>query len=119
MSSLVCPPNRRVYRPHVKILETPEALELVAEVPGADENSTEVTIEQNTLILRAKAAPAMENGRKVVYSEFNDRDYERSFQLSEGIDRQKIEARVKDGMLHVLLPKAEHTLSKKIAVLAG
>uniref|UniRef100_A0A7C2P1B6 Hsp20/alpha crystallin family protein n=1 Tax=Schlesneria paludicola TaxID=360056 RepID=A0A7C2P1B6_9PLAN len=119
MSSVVCPSKRRVYRPQVRILETPSALELVAEVPGADENSTELTIEQNTLTLRARVAPTAEDGSKVVYSEFHERDYERSFQLSDAIDRQKIEARVKDGVLHVVLPKAEHTLSKKITVLAG
>jgi HSP20 family protein len=119
MSPTSCPPSRRVYRPNVKILESPEALELVAEVPGADENSTELTIEEHTLTLRARVAPVTENGRKVVYSEYGDREYERTFQLSDAIDRQKIEARVKDGVLHVVLPKSEHTLSKKIAVLAG
>jgi HSP20 family protein len=114
-----CAANRRVFRPNVKIFDSPEAMELVAEVPGADENSTELTIEQDTLTLRARSTASEVDGRKVVYSEFHDRDYERTFQLSDAIDRQKIQAHVKDGVLHVVLPKAEHTLTKKIAVLAG
>lgn len=117
--SAACSTARRVYRPHVKILETPEALELVAEVPGADESTTEVTIEQDTLTLKARSTSQIAEGRQVVYSEYCDRDYERSFQLSDAIDRQKIEARVKDGVLHVVLPKSAQTLTKKIAVLAG
>lgn len=114
-----CQPNRRVFRPSVKILESADALELVAEVPGADENSTELTIEQDVLTLRARGWATRTDGHKVVYSEYSDRDYERSFQLTDGIDRQKIEARVKDGVLHVVLPKSERVLTKKIAVLAG
>jgi HSP20 family molecular chaperone IbpA len=114
-----CSTNRRVYRPNVKILETADALELVAEVPGADENTTELTIEQDTLTLRARDAAEASNDHQVVYSEYCDRNYERSFHLSDGIDRQKIEARVKDGVLHVVLPKAQHVLTKKVAVLAG
>lgn len=117
--SPTCQPNRRVFRPSVKILESPEALELVAEVPGADENSTELTIEQDVLTLRARGSAVGADGRTVVYSEYSDRDYERSFQLTDGIDRQKIEARVKDGVLRVILPKSENVLTKKIAVLAG
>jgi HSP20 family protein len=114
-----CPTARRVYRPNVKILESANALELVAEVPGADENSTELTIEHDTLTLRAHGAADSSEGRQVVYSEYGDRTYERSFHLSDAIDRQKIEAKVKDGVLHVVLPKAEHVLTKKVAVLAG
>jgi len=115
----VCPSTRRIYRPNVKILESPEALELVAEVPGADETTTELTIEHDTLTLRARGAAETADDRQVVYSEYGDRDYERSFHLSDAIDRQKIEARVKDGVLHVILPKTQHSLTRKVAVLAG
>lgn len=111
--------DRRFFRPNVRILESAEAVELIAEVPGADEHSTDVTVENDTLTLTARVADPEAVGRKVVYTELRDGDYRRSFQLSDKIDRQRIEARVKDGVLRVRMPKSDHAVSKKIAVLAG
>jgi HSP20 family molecular chaperone IbpA len=119
MTGTACGSVQRVYRPSVQIFESPEALELVAEVPGADEANTELTLENNELTLRARVAENRANGSQLVYAEYRPGDYERTFRLSEGIDRQRIEAKVKDGVLRVRLPKAEHAQSKKITVLAG
>jgi HSP20 family molecular chaperone IbpA len=71
------------------------------------------------LTLRARVPVPEQNGSRLVYAEYGTGDYERTFRLSSDIDRQKIEARVKDGVLRVRLPKAEHARTKKIAVLAG
>lgn len=114
-----CERGQCVYRPSVQIFESPEALELVAEVPGADEANTELTLENNELTLRAHVPQSKGNESQLVYAEYRAGDYERTFRLSEGIDRQRIEAKVKDGVLRVRLPKAEHAQSKKITVLAG
>ena len=114
-----CAEGQCVYRPSVQIFESPEALELVAEVPGADEANTELTLENDELTLRAKVAETNGNGGKLVYAEYGRGNYERTFRLSEGIDRQRIEAKVKDGVLRVRLPKAEQAQTKKITVLAG
>ncbi|GIX03321.1 MAG: heat-shock protein [Planctomycetaceae bacterium] len=111
--------GRRIYRPNVQIYELPDAIELVAEVPGADEKTTEITLDNDELTLRARVPADNHEGAKLVYAEFRDGDYERTFRLSEDIDRQRIEARVKDGVLRVRLPKAEHAQSRKIAVVAG
>jgi len=111
--------GKRVFRPSVQIFESPEAVELIAEVPGADEQSTELTLHNDELTLRAKVPAPTENGTKLVYAEYGVGDYERTFRLSEDIDRQKIEARVKDGVVRVRLPKADHAQTKKITVLAG
>jgi len=111
--------SKRVYRPSVQVFESTEAVELVAEVPGADETSTELTLNKDELTVRARVTEPKENGSKLVYAEYGIGDYERTFRLSEEIDRQKIEARVKDGVLRVRLPKAEHVQPKKINVLAG
>ena len=111
---------RVVYKPSVKILESQDGLELIAEVPGADQNSTEVLVEKDTLFVRARVtdiAPA--DGQRIVYADHRDGDYERSFQLAPEIDRTRIEAHVKDGVLRVRLPKAQQALPQKITVLAG
>lgn len=111
--------NRRVYRPAVQVFESADAVELVAEVPGADESTTELTLENDELTLRARVPTPQENGSRLIYADYTPGDYERTFRLSSEIDRQKIEARVKDGVLRVRLPKADHARTKKITVMAG
>jgi HSP20 family protein len=122
MSGTNCGPRcetERFFQPNVRIWESTEAIELVAEVPGADESSTDLTVEHDTLTLTARV-PRVDLGTgKLVYSELRDGGYRRTFRLSDQIDRQKIEARVKDGVLRVRLPKSDQAVSKKISVLAG
>lgn len=124
MSQSVCSPShnacRVVYKPSVKILESVDGLELIAEVPGADQNSTDVVVEKDTLVVRARVTasePPAES--RVVYADHRDGDYERAFTLAPDIDRSRIEARVKDGVLRVRLPKVQQPLPQKINVLAG
>jgi HSP20 family protein len=46
-------------------------------------------------------------------------DYERAFRLSENIDRDRIEATLRDGVLHLVLPKAETAKARKIEIKSG
>lgn len=111
---------RVVYKPSVKILESVDGLELIAEVPGADQTSTEVVVEKDFLVLRARvttAPPSSES--RVVFADHRDGDYERAFTLAPEIDRTRIEAHVKDGVLRVRLPKVQNALPQKITVMAG
>jgi HSP20 family molecular chaperone IbpA len=54
-----------------------------------------------------------------VYTEYADGDYERMFTLSENIDRRCIEATLKDGVLRLVLPKAESTMARRIELKSG
>lgn len=124
MSHPVCRPSnqacRVVFKPNVKILESVDGLELIAEIPGADQSSTDVVLEKDTLVLRARVTSTEPSPQsRVVYADHRDGDYERSFQLAPEIDRSRIEAHVKDGVLRVRLPKVQQALPQKINVLAG
>ena len=65
----------------------------------------------------AQACRVSENQR--VYNEFANGDYERVFTLSENIDRDRIEATLKDGVLHLILPKSETAKARKIELKAS
>ena len=54
-----------------------------------------------------------------MFSEYEVGDYERAFTLSDEIDRDKIQATVKQGVLRLELPKAERVKPKKIAIHAA
>ena len=54
-----------------------------------------------------------------VYNEYADGGYERVFTLSENIDRDRIEATLKDGVLNLVLPKAGSARTSKIELKAS
>lgn len=111
--------DRRVYVARADIYETDEAIVVLADVPGADENSVDITIEKNVLTIYAEVEPEQPGEHSLIYQEFDVGDYERSFVLSNQVDRSKIEATVKDGVLRLYLPKMPEAQARKISVRAG
>lgn len=109
---------RRVFVPRTDILETDEAIVLTADMPGARERDVEVTLEGDVLTLYGRVQPAGA-GRRLVHAEYDLGDYRRVFTLREDVDRDRIEATVKNGVLRLVLPKAESAKVKRIAVKAG
>ena len=103
------------FIPRVDIYETNDAVALIADMPGVDENSVDITLEKNVLTINGYVEPERLEGYSLAYAEYRVGDYQRSFNLSNEIDQENIEAKMKDGVLHLHLPKAEPT-TKKIAV---
>ena len=108
--------NRKVYVPKVDIIETGDAMVMYADVPGADEKSVEVILEKNVLTITGTVAPQEFPGRSIAYSEYDVGDYERVFTISDEVDRDRIGAVVKNGVLKLTLHKAPQVEVKKIAV---
>jgi HSP20 family protein len=110
--------ERPVYAPPVDIVETEDALEVLADMPGVTRDGVEVTLEQRVLSLRGRADVAVPEGLAPLYLEYEPGDYERSFTLSDAVDPGGIEARVRGGVLHLRLPKAGPTKPQRIEVKA-
>jgi len=110
------PARRPVFVPATDIYETGEHLILLAEMPGAAPDSIELTLERRVLTIHARAEDHGHPGYQEVYSEYREGDYERAFTLSEEIDRERIEASYRDGVLRLVLPKAESSKPRKIDV---
>jgi HSP20 family protein len=110
--------ERACFVPRADIYETDDGITVVADMPGVDENAVDITLEQNVLTISGCAAPVEPDGYRLGYAEYRVGDYQRRFTLSDQIDRDEIEAMVKDGVLHLHLPKVE-PMARKIAVKAG
>ena len=108
--------DRPVYAPRVDIVETDDALEILADMPGVTKDSVEVTLEQRVLRLRGRADLSLPEGVAPLYLEYEPGDYERSFTLSDAVDPAGIEARVRGGVLHLRLPKAGPARRQRIEV---
>ena len=110
--------DRPVYLPRVDIVETGDALEILADMPGVTRDSVEVTLEQRVLTVRGRAEVPAPEGMAPLYLEYEPGDYERSFALSDAVDPSGIEARVRAGVLHLRLPKAGPAERRRIEVRA-
>ena len=111
--------TRRCYVPKVDIYETDESVILLADMPGVSRDSIDITLEKNILTIAGYLDDSSREGFGLAYSEYNEGDYERTFALSDEVDRNKIEAAMKHGVLKLTLPKAEEMKARKITVKAA
>ena len=107
-------PPRPVFLPPADICETNDAIVVMAEMTGVGPDEVDITLERRVLTIRGRSSANEHTGYQRVYNEYADGDYERVFTLSEAIDRDKIEASLRDGVLHLVLPKAEPARARKI-----
>ena len=111
--------NVRTFVPRVDIYENKDSLFLLADMPGVDENTVDIELEKNVLTITGRVENGHVKDAAMMYSEYEIGDYERVFTLSDRIDRDKIVATVKNGVLRLELPKAEEVKPKKIAIKAA
>jgi HSP20 family molecular chaperone IbpA len=111
--------DRPAFVPRADIFETDDEIVVVADMPGVDESTVDITLENNVLTINGYVELEQPEGHSLTYAEYRVGDYQRAFSLSDQIDREGIEATVKDGVLRLHLPKITEARVKKIAIKAG
>ncbi len=109
--------GKGVWSPAVDIYETEDSIVLKAELPGIKREDISVEIKDNVLVL--KGEKKFERDVKEENYHRMERSYgafQRSFTLPNIVDKDKVKARYKDGVLEVILPKAEEAKPKHIKV---
>ena len=109
----------RCFVPRTDIYEIEENIYIVMDMPGINENAIEITLEKDILTIKGTAQVDEYDNFSLAYSEYEAGDYERSFKINEAIDRNKIEAVSKNGVLRLTLPRAEEAKTRKIDVKLG
>ncbi len=109
----------RCFIPRSDIYETDDNVVVVVDMPGVDEENIDITLEKNILTINGYANLETPDGYSLIFAEYELGDYERSFRLSNQIDRDGIEATYKNGTLRLMLPKAAVAKTRKISVTAG
>ena len=110
--------DTKVYTPAVDIVEQGRDIVLYADMPGVDEGSVDVTLEKNVLTIYGSVDCKAPEGVCLNCAEYGVGDYRRVFTLSNEVDREKIAATVNNGVLKLVMPKAETLKSRKIEVKA-
>jgi HSP20 family protein len=107
---------RETYTPPIDIHEGPEGLILEADIPGASEQGLQIQLEDNILNLYARVEPPAPGAAHLIHEEYRLGDYHRSFILSDEVDRERITAELKNGVLRLLLPKADRARTRRIEI---
>ena len=102
--------------PPIDIYEGPEGLVLEADLPGVPEHQVSIQLEDNVLSLHARAAAPAPEGARVLHEEYRPGDFYRSFILSDEVERSKITADLRNGVLRLNLPKAERAKTRRIEI---
>ena len=109
--------------PAANLTETDKAYEITSELPdGMNEKNVEVTFANGVLTIKGQKQEEREERKKGYHMrERSFGSFERTFQVPEGIDADRIKVSFKKGVLTVTLPKTAEArrVERKIAVKAG
>lgn len=107
-----------LFKPDVDILEHPEAFVILADLPGASEESVDIHLEKGILTLDARVAnPGGDSLPR--YAEYREGGYHREFRVSDEIDAASVSAKMRDGVLELRLPKSAESRPRRIEVAAA
>jgi HSP20 family protein len=111
--------------PAAEVHETPEAYELLLELPGVDKAAIEVKATDRTLVISAERRSHRQQpadterpaeAKAPLLSEFRYGTLSRSFRFPQPIDRNQLQAAYRDGLLTVTAPKANPVTSVTVQV---
>jgi HSP20 family protein len=105
--------QRAVSFPSVNVSEDENRIYVRAEIPGADKESLDVTMTDRSLTIKGEIAPV--RGR-FFRQERPFGPFQRIITVGPRVDPNGIQARMTDGILEIVLPKAEAEKPKKITI---
>jgi len=102
----------------LNIYETEDSVAAEADVPGIPEDKVEVNIEDGILTISAEYKETQEEKekKKTIYKSTRQTSFGYSSSLPRAVDASKAVAEVVDGVVKVVIPKAEESKPKKIEV---
>lgn len=109
-----------VFVPAAEISQTPEAVHLKLEIPGIEAKDLDVQVTSESVSIsgeRKSETRTEEDG--MTRTEFRYGKFQRVIPLPARIENTKVEAEYKDGILKLVLPKAEEEKNKVIKVNLG
>jgi len=103
-----------------EVKETKEGYLFKADVPGIKENDLTINLSGNRLAISGKREEEKKHETETYFSyERSYGSFTRAFTLPEGIDADKVQATLKDGVLSILVPKKPEAQPKKVAIKTG
>jgi HSP20 family protein len=105
-----------VFTPAMNVVEDGDSIVVEAEVPGLKSGDVEVSFENGELTLKGEKKDVVRENAPVHRRERLYGAFERTLTLPWEIASDRITAELKDGLLTVVLPKAEASKPRKVAI---
>jgi HSP20 family protein len=86
------------------------------DLPGADPDSVEVTVEHGVLTIHAERTPHYGESEQIVVAERPQGSFTRQLSLGEGVDLENLTADYADGILHVVIPASPRTQPRRVEI---
>ncbi len=104
-------------QPRADILEGEKDFRIVMDMPGVRNSDLELSLEDDTLNVKAERLAAVPADYKPRRRELLDKVVlRRSFNLGNAVDADGIQANLQDGILTITLPKSQKSLPRRIEV---
>lgn len=105
------------WLPSINVSETDADIKVKAELPGLEAKDIEISVSGDILTLKGeKKEEKEEKEEKYYYKEQYAGTFQRSLRLPAEVQSDKVDAKFKNGVLNIVLPKAEGTETKKIKI---
>jgi len=105
-----------VLRPLVDIYEDAHGITVQADMPGVTKDRLKIQADRNNLSIEGDAVIDMPARMEAVYADVQAMRYARSFVLSAELETDAIDAKLKDGVLTIRIPKRREYRPRKIEV---
>ena len=102
--------------PPVDVVEDASGITLYADLPGVPKEKLNLHVEADTLTIEGEIDLEMPGGMEASHAEVSLPRYRRVFTLSKELDPTRVSAELKNGVLKLSIPKAEHAQPRKIDV---
>lgn len=108
--------ERMLFKPPIDIYESDGGLVLLADLPGVALDTLELQVQNNKLTLFGRVKKPVGEDAELRHCEYHEGDFLRSFILSDEVDYDRIKATLNNGVLKVVLPKAQKAEPRRIEV---
>ena len=108
-----------VFVPTTDIYEKDDAILVRCDMPGVEEDCIDITLENSELMITGHQAAAWPEGCDLLSTEYDTGTFQRTFKVPQLIDREKIKAKLHNGVLDIELPRAEQAKPRKIEITTG
>lgn len=105
-----------VFSPAVDIFENNENITMLADMPGVGEGGVDIDLREGQLTITGEVEVVASDREQTILREYETGRYQRVFSVSDRIDQENISATLQDGVLTLVLPKAERAKPRKIEV---
>jgi len=96
--------------PKVDIIDYNDSIKIVSEIPGLSKKDITIEVKDGTLTISGKKATkgdSTDTKGTYIYKELKHSSFNRSFTLGDSLNTEKVQAKFKDGILNVTIPKLE------------